>query len=268
MAQPIPSAVGGFDGLMNRMDFSIEDLQRHIDKIIRDCERWLPWLGPFARTVAEAIRALDEMTRKILSEIGKFFTQPGHPYALWVNGNRWVTEVGKKAGDRVGTMTGDYQQSDDKWKGPAADAFGKTLPPQKAALEKVQAMCNEIRDSLHNIALGIVGFWIGTALAVAKLVTELIPEGAATAVPPTAPAGIAAAVASVAGFLVLWGAIIAGFYEYLKNLFTEQSDLLAQLADNAAFPGPPVGAWPRSTTDNLADGSLSDGDTTDWQLRY
>jgi hypothetical protein len=95
-----------------------------------------------------------------------------------------------------------------------------------------------------------------------------MPAAAATAVPPTAPVGIVAAVGSVIGFIALWGAIVGTFYNYLKNLLTEQSDLMAQLADNAAFPGPPVGAWPRSTTDNLSDGRLSDGDSTDWQLRY
>jgi hypothetical protein len=268
MSVAIPASVLQFDELMSRMEFGIMDLQRWIARIIRYCNRWLPWLGPAAKWVLDAMHRLEDMIRRFCSEVGKFITRPGHPLALWQHGTQWITEVGKRAGDRVGTVTSDYMQSDDKWKGPAAEAFIKTLPPQKAALEKVLTISGEIGDSLHNVAIGIGAFWLATVLAVAKLITELIPEAAATAVPPTAPAGIGAAVASAAGFIVLWGAIIAGFWEYLSRLFREQSDLIVQLSDNQAFPGPPVGSWPQSTTANLSDGSVTDGDNrSDWELR-
>ncbi|MEU4220944.1 hypothetical protein [Actinoplanes sp. NPDC026623] len=60
----------------------------------------------------------------------------------------------------------------------------------------------------------------------------------ATAVPPTAPAGLAAAVASVAGFIALWGTVVLAFYHYVTSLFDQQVDLTNQLNNNQAFPGP------------------------------
>jgi hypothetical protein len=264
----MPVSVLQFDQVMSKMEFGVNDVKRWVDKILRDCRRWAPWLVPVAEWMGKAIRWLEEAIGNLLSEIGKFFTQPGHPIALWENGTRWVTEVGKRAGDQVSVVTIGFMNADDKWKGDAADAYFKGLPLQSAAADKVHTICQDIGGSLHSLAIAIGAFWVGTLVAVGKLITELIPEAAATAVPPTAPAGLAGAVASVAAFIALWGTIILAFYEYVTRLFEEQTNLTNQLSDNKAFPGPPVGTWPRSTTQDFSDATWSDGDKSDWQMRY
>jgi hypothetical protein len=218
--------------------------------------------------MSDAIDWLDKNVRKLLSEIGKFFTRPGHPIALWESGNRWAAEVGKRAGDQVGVITIGFMNADDKWKGDAADAYFKGLPLQSGAAAQVHAVCEKMQGSLHDLALAIGGFWLGSLIAVGKVIAELIPSAAATAVPPTAPAGLAGAVASVAGFIALWGTIVVLFYEYVTSLFQEQTNLTNQLNDNKAFPGPPAGTWPKSTSQDFSDGTWSDNDKSDWQMRY
>ena len=44
----------------------------------------------------------------------------------------------------------------------------------------------------------------------------------------------------------------------------KDKDLRQQLHNSSAYPD---GHWPRPTTD-ISDGSLSDGDATDWRLKY
>jgi hypothetical protein len=265
---PMPVSVLNISETLAKVDSSLQDFQQRIDKIVSNSERWADWLQPIADWMGKAIDWLKVNVPKLLSEIGKFFTEPGHPIALWENGDRWVSEVGKRAGDQVGVISAGFMNADDKWKGDAADAYLKGLPLQSGAAAQVYAICEKMQSSLHGLALGIGGFWLGTLIAVGKLVSELIPETAATAVPPTAPVGLSAAVASVAGFIALWGTITWGFYEYVTHMFNEQTNLTNQLANNQAFPGPPIGAWPKSTTEDFSDGTLSDGDKSDWQMRY
>ena len=114
-----------FDEMLSKIDSSLDDFKQWIDKIIKDCNRWAPWLKPVAAWMGDAIDWLQENVRKLLSEIGKFFTRPGHPIALWESGNRWAAEVGKRAGDQVGVITIGFMNADDKWKGDAADAYFK-----------------------------------------------------------------------------------------------------------------------------------------------
>jgi hypothetical protein len=264
---PMPASVINFDEMLSKLDFGIDDFKRWIDKIIRDCTRWAPWLVPVAKWMSEAVRWLVDNVGKLLSEIGRFFTQPGHPVALWENGNRWVAEVGKRAGDQVGVITVGFMNADDKWKGDAADAYLKGLPLQSGAAAQVHTVCEKMQGSLHDLALAIAGFWLGTLIAVGKVIAELIPEAAATAVPPTAPAGLAGAVASVAGFIALWGTVVLAFHQFVASLFEEQANLINQLHDNRAFPGPPAGTWPKSTTQDFSDAVWNDSDKSDWQMR-
>lgn len=267
-AIPMPPSVLGFDAMMSKLDSAIDDFKEWVDKIIRNCERWAPWLKPVAAWMGEAVDWLQDNVPKLLSEIGKFFTRPGHPIALWENGNRWVAEVGKRAGDQAGVVTLGFMNADDKWKGDAADAYFKGLPLQSGAAAQVHTVCEKMQGSLHDLALAIGGFWLGSLIAIGKVIAELIPEAAATAVPPTAPAGLAGAVASVATFIALWGTVVLAFYQYVTSLFDQQVELTNQLNNNQAFPGPPAGTWPKSTTQDFADGTWSDSDKSDWQMRY
>jgi hypothetical protein len=264
---PMPVSVMNFEATLSKLDSALDDFNGWVDRIVRNCERWAPWLKPVAAWMGDAIQWLKDNVPKLLSEIGKFFTRPGHPIALWENGNRWVAEVGKRAGDQVGVITVGFMNADDKWKGDAAEAYFKGLPLQSGAAAQVHSVCEKMQGSLHDMALGIGGFWLGTLLAVGKVIVELIPEAAATAT-PAAPAGLAGAVASVAGFIALWGSIVWLFYEYVTSLFGQQVELTNQLNNNLAFPGPPSGTWPKSTTQDFSDGTVSDNDKSDWQMRY
>jgi len=198
-------------------------------------------------------------------------TRWGSPWSLWQAGSDWHTEVARRAGERSGTMTADFMKSEDgdKWKGPAANAYLKTLPAQKSASERVHKLANDTGDSLQSIAKGIAAFWIAGAFAIVSLVLEFIPEAASTAT-PAAPAGIAAAIASVLKFLVTWGAVIAALATYLTTVFDQLASLEKTANDNNDLAGPPTGHWPVATkASTFSNGGINpETGKPKWQLNY
>ena len=265
---PIPIPVIGFGELMARVEELLDTLRRHAERIIANCERYGVWLGGLAVAIERLRAELQRLVDRVGTDVGRYLTAPGHPYALWVNGDRWITEVGAAAGDRAGAFTDDFMRSDDRWSGPAAETYLRALPPQRAALLKVHSIAGEVGVSLHEIALAICAFWAAVAVATLTAVTELALAVPSSASPVTAPAGVAAAAASLAKFLVFFGCLAGALKVFLESAGAAHTGLLRQLDDNTAFPGPPAGHWPRSTAENVSDGSVSDGDPSAWSLRY
>lgn len=264
-------SAGELNMLAGKIDTGIKDIFDWANKIWRNCNRWLPWLGPLAQKLADAMDRFTKLCNDIASEIGKFFTRWGSPISLWQTGSDWKSEVGRRASERSGTMTSEHMKSEDgdKWKGPAANAYLKMLPAQKSASEKVQKLANETGDALQNTAIGIGLFWAGLAFAIISLVLEFIPEAAATAT-PAAPAGIAAAIASVLKFLATWGATIAALLGYLKMIYDQVGALEKTLNDGADLGGPPTGHWPVATNaSSFKDGGINpETGKPKWQLNY
>jgi hypothetical protein len=82
-----------------------------------------------------------------------------------------------------------------------------------------------------------------------------------------APAGLTAAAAASSKFLAVMSGLVLSLSALLTSVMQAQARSSRQLADNAAFPGPPGGHWPVSVTSSLNDGSMSDGDGSDWRLQ-
>jgi hypothetical protein len=266
---PGPSSAAEVSALGQKIDIGIRDIIDWGNKIMREINRWLPWLGPFASKVAAALDKFDELLRKIASEIGKFATRWGAPWGLSDAGEAWRNEVAKRAGDQSGKMTFEFMQAEDGtiWTGDGATAYLRMLPSQKAALEKIFTIATGIGNSLRNIANAIWIFWVAAGFAIVGLVLEFIPEAAASAT-PAAPAGIAAAVASALKFLAIWGTAAGLLLKYLMDLRKEFDALDALAIDGTAFSGPPDESWPVATSaTDLNDGSVSDGDGSQWKLK-
>jgi hypothetical protein len=262
----MPAVITGYGDLLHRIDDGLERVRQEINRIIQNVRRLQPWFGLLGSAVGAAVHRLAALAEQVLKEIGNMLTEPGDPLALWRTGNRWSVDFAGGVSNTVGTFDLDFLHADDQWKGPAADAYAKTVPPQHRALEKLQSVAGDIGDTLHNVALAIVAFWAGVATALVMLLGELTAEVALASTGVGAPAGVGAATASITKFMASVGLLGQALLAYLTEVAGQQSRLAAQLADNASFAGPPAGHWPSSTVWNLSDGSMSDGDDSDWRL--
>jgi hypothetical protein len=122
----------------------------------------------------------------------------------------------------------------------------------------------QIDDALTKMSIAIGALWLAILSAVLAALIEYLGEGAAASTVAGAPPAAAGAGVSTAKLLaVISGALDLFFGFVVATTLPVLKQLRQNLNDNSAFPD---GGWPRSTTD-LSDGSLSDGDTTDWHVR-
>jgi hypothetical protein len=267
MGNTMPATVAGFGDLLGRVDDGLREVQRLVRRIFADCERLLPWLGPLAKVVRQLLERLAQLVKRVFDEVGRLLGTPGDPIALWQTGSRWNNEVALHVGNPVGTLTADFMHGDDGWQGPAATAYRNVLPPQKQALQQVQTIAHQLGDSLHDVALRIAAFWVGLAVAAASFAAEMLAAAALSTGVATIPAGLTAAAAASSKFLAIMSGLILALSNLLISIVQAQARFGRQLADNAAFPGPPTGHWPVAVTSALNDGSMSDGDGSDWRLQ-
>jgi hypothetical protein len=266
MAPTMPAGVGQFDELIHRAQDGLDRITRAINVLLANCRRLGPLLATIGRALNAALHRLVELVRRVAVEVGRLLSEPGNPRVLWETGQRWIDEVGGAVSGTAGTFTTDFLHGDDVWKGPAADAYAKTLPPQKAALEGVHAAAGELGDSLQEVAAAMVAFWVTLVAAMLVYVGEMVASCAATSTIAGAPAGVATAAAATTKFIGIFGGAVTAFAAFLGATLHAHMRLSGELADDTPFAGPPAGHWPVSTTTSLSDGSMSDGDDSDWRL--
>lgn len=80
-----------------------------------------------------------------------------------------------------------------------------------------------------------------------------------------APASRGRSGISTAKVIGLVGTLVVAFLTYVGLTVDALSGMRQKLAGHEPYPR---GSWPRSTTTNLEDGSLRDGDGTDWWMKY
>jgi len=265
---PIPAPVSGFDQLVAHVARVLDDIERVADRFLSTCGAWLMPLGPLAGALRADLAAFKTQIDKILDTVGKMISEPGRPVTLWQAGDAWMEQVSPQAGNLVGTLTSAYMEADDAWKGPAATAYLDTLPAQKDAAAALHEVTGKVGITLQETGLTIAAFWMGLLGAVAGLLAQLLGASAAAATGVGAPPAAVVAVAATTRFLAMLAAMTLAALAALHEISSNQSALVVALNDNAAFPGPPAGRWPVSTTGRMSDGSMSDGDGSDWQLAY
>jgi hypothetical protein len=266
MAPTMPAGIGQFDELIHRVEDGLDRIAHALDGIVANCRKLGPLLVTVGRALNAALHRLVALVRRVAGEIALLLTDPGNPRVLWETGQRWVNAVGTPVSGTAGTFTTDFLHGDDVWKGPAADAYAKTLPPQKAALEQLHTATGELGGSLQEVAVAMVAFWVTVAAAMVAYVGEMIASCVAASTVAGAPAGVASAAAATTKFIGIFGGAVTAFAAFLGSTLHAQMRLTTQLADDTPFAGPPAGHWPVSTTTNVSDGSMSDGDDSDWRL--
>jgi uncharacterized protein YukE len=254
-----------FEDLIDRVERKTQELLHTADELFAKLRHWASWLGPFGDAIGEVLSQIPQRIHDLVAWVFDLVTNPGVPWTLWNHGNDWSgTPIAGKISNLVSKATLDETRVDDAWQGPAADAYKNTLPRQKESLSKMVTFAQSIDDALTKTAVAIGALWLAILTAFISAVVEYLAESAAASTGVGAPAAAAGAAASTAKLLALVSAALDLFFVFIvANTLPTLKDLRQDLMDNSSFPD---GHWPRSTTD-FSDGSLSDGDTTDWHLR-
>lgn len=264
MRVALPLSEGEFNDALRRVDEGTQKIADLTSGIVDACSRAGQWLGPFWDDVVDLLTRFVDLVEKLLSEIGKFFTRPGIPWTLWNHGTEWVKQVGKPVSDLISQATTGQTDIDERWQGPAATAYLGTLPDQGKALAAIVAATADIDDALTKVAGGIIAFWLGVLAAIVPYIIELAGWGAAASTVVGAPPAAAGAGASTLKALGIITAVVTAAIAYLTAISSQYKDLLQRVENNDGFP---VGHWPRSTNDVIADGSMTGDKTTNWHVR-
>jgi hypothetical protein len=242
------------------LDF-LKDLDRETKKLFDGVNRWLPWLGPAAGKVRDALVWCGELIARIFKELWELVTSPGVPWTLFSHAGDW-SDIGARVGGHQGDITFDGVKADEKWEGEAARTYREMLPRQKEAVVAYQAGCNDMHNVLRNVAIGIIAFWVALAIAVIVYLVELAAAAAATTPPATPAAPVIAGIASTK-FIAILGGLVTALSALFGAAMTQTGTLNNRL-DDGVFE---KGQWPKTTTADFADGSVADGDPTDWRIK-
>ena len=211
----------------------------------------------------QSLTQLRELIARFYAELTKITLNPGWPPGLVAAANTWTSEVGGPISALVGKVGPDQMPVDLQWNGPAAEAYAATVPAQQKAMEGIQQAVSVLDGNLKKTAIGIVMMWIAALAALATFVLELAAEATAAGTIVGAPAAAAAAGASTGKVVVLISASIGAMLAYAALITDSIAAINQTIEANGPYPG---GNWPRSTTALFNDGSLSDGDKTDWRV--
>ena len=259
-----PMSDGEFRDHLRRAEQLIGEVNRHVDTLFTRGNRALMLLPPgVSDALADTLRDLRDLLGRFFDEYAKIMHNPGWPFALLTAAKTWTDQVGGPISGLPAQLGADQRRVDNHWKGRAADAYAATIPAQQKALEAVKATTDAIDSNLTKAAYGIVAFWVGVLLALVGFVAELMAEAAASATVVGAPPAAAGAGLSTAKVIGLVVACVAAFAAFVGTIIDAMTTLNQTLHHDTAFP---AGRWPASTTADFADGSLRDGDTTDWRL--
>lgn len=237
-----------FEDILRRVREALEAIPRKFQELIDNINSSLGWLPGFVLDkIKSALKAVGDFIGKVLTEIGKFITQPGVPWTLWNHGTSWTENVGAKATNWQDVFHVGSLKTDDEWKGGAADAYKNILPLQQKALGAVKSACDEVDDVLTKMAIAIGVAWLAIVAAVVSFVVELTAEGAAAATGVGAPPAAAAAGVSAAKVWGIVSAALAVLEAFVgSTLLPAIKDLNQRVINSEGFP---QGKWPQLTTD-------------------
>lgn len=272
MSDPFPFSSGEFSLLVSGTEQAVRRVDDLAKTLVSTVRRSLAvgdalsfgLAGGWAEDVGRELEGFQHLLDRLGREVAMFVLEPGVPWTLYEHASAWTDRVGTVASGLAGDANLDETKVDDWWQGVAANAYTNTVPRQSAALSAVKTTTDELASSLTWVAIGIFPFWVAIASAMTALLVELIAEVATAATGVGAPVAAAGAGLSAAKAIAIISGAVAAFDTYLGVILGQCTAMRENLASNAAFPN---GGWPHPSVD-LSDGSLSDGDGTDWHLRY
>ena len=216
-----------FRAKLTRLDTLMSDVDGQARLLLARCERAVGLLPPvLSDALAAAITRLRELIGRFCTETAKIMTSPGSPYALIAAGHDWSARVGGTLGALPVAAAvagrGAGRPGAAHWHGPAAEAYARVLPAQRAAITELAALAGSIDSNLSRAGAGLFALWAGVVLAVLTYLVELsaAADVAGTGVgAPAAAATAAAATAKAIGLVAALAGVFAGLSgEIARNL--------------------------------------------------
>jgi hypothetical protein len=246
--------------ILLRIERLLESIRRKANELVNTINATLAKVEFFiGNQVAKATDSFVRLLRSTLDGLDEIVSNMGSPSTLSAHADIWNMQIGAPVVGLVLNADLDQTRADNLWTGDAATAYKDSLPPQKAALSGVKTVTDGISNALSEMARAIWGFWLALVGGLAALIAGIIAALASSATIVGLPAGpfIAGGAA-----LVFIGAAFVG----AMNLKSAAADQNTKLGTKLADAGFNKGHWPATTSD-FSDGSMSDGDPSDWHLK-
>jgi len=251
---------GEFREKLAEVERLMNDVNSHVSTLFGRCNRAMYFMPPgVSGAMASSLNKLNELIAKFFAEMGKILLNPGWPFGLMSAGDDWTDKVGGPLSQLSDKLGPDQMKIDNFWQGRAAEAYAAVVPAQQKALDRIKTITDSIDSNLTKTAIGIFAMWAGVVLAVVSYVAELAGEAGVAATVVAAPPAAAGAGVSTAKVIALVVACVALFVTFVGTIV----DAVTSLNQTLQSGGP----WPQATTSEFNDGSLSDGDTTDWRYK-
>jgi hypothetical protein len=271
---PPPELLPSVDipSVVNDIRYGLTEAGNAVDSIIGNAETFLLGLPDFlVGNLPAAIGDLRRQSNELINSVTDQLATVGDPALLRATARHWDTMIGGLVSRTSGMANLDASGINEKWTGAAATAYRETLPAQSLAIDTVVLTSQEIVGVLNDLADGISAYWTQVSVALLGYGALLATAATAAATVAGAPAGVAFALIAVTGATTALGVALNGLITVQNTATTSTSQLVGRFANDTGFRN---GAWPRSTAldpsspsaTSLADGSLSDGDDTDWHL--
>ncbi|MER6993216.1 hypothetical protein ABT337_28860 [Saccharopolyspora hirsuta] len=250
------------DPLVGQVDEKLQEVNQKIKEFYDKVNEVLAWVPEaFAHLIEPIQRGLELVKQKnqeFWDRIQQAWNQPGNSTVLRIKAEMWASEVANPIGDIAGDVALHKLDANVEWTGRAAEAYKAIVPAQADGLTGLKDLALQIRNSLNNLANALDAFNLALIVAIVVYIVGLVGAIAAACT----VVGIGAAIGAIAtGAGVAIGLITAAFTalnSYLDVIETEQTSLAQKIRD--------VGnTWSRSDRD-LSDGSVSDGDGSDWRV--
>lgn len=262
MTAPPAPPIDEFSGVFSAVQDGIGTVTDAVNAIIDGINSVLHLLPP--GFPVDGIRSGVEDLRRIfnekITELNGLLAYGGDPDGLRAVGSAWANDIGATTSRLAGYSTLNGVRSDDYWTGMAADAYRNTLIPQNTALTTIG---DEIDSTLNDLAVAITTFWVSVLAALTTLEVGLIAAVASATSVIASPAAPGFAIASFVLFGAALVSALVAFNAIANDTANRSAELERRLSNDTAFTG---GSWPRSTTPISGDGSITDGDNTDWHL--
>ncbi|MGP4019342.1 hypothetical protein [Saccharopolyspora sp. 5N708] len=250
------------DPLVEQVNGKLQELDQKIQEFFDQINGVLSWVPEaFAHLIEPIQRGMEVVNQKVQEfwdRVQQWRQQPGDATVLRVKSEIWASAVANPIGDVAGDVALEKLDANVDWTGRAAEAYKAIVPAQADGLTGVKDLALQIRNSLNSLANALDAFNMAMIIAVGVFIVGAV--GAIAAACTVAGAGAAVgAIASAAGVSIgLVTTAIVAMNSYFDVIEVEQIALQQKIHDVGS-------AWSRSDRE-FSDGSVRDGDGTDWRV--
>ncbi|MGH3620916.1 MAG: hypothetical protein ACRDQ5_03885 [Sciscionella sp.] len=253
-----------FQAVQDKINGGLRDLSGKIDQVRPAAEAGLDhWYIP--GFVKDAVRWLVDkavsLAKTIWDKIVEVLKGVTAPLYFFKYSFDWQDVRGLATGV-AGQLKPEAMTASTKWKGSAADAYGKVIKPQGDAANKIGTIADKTSSALGICAAAGLAFYVAIGIILVKFIVAMVGIIAALGSVAFSWAGVVLAVEEAGvntGLIITAVTTLAAALGFQAQ---QMSVLHGEAVDNSTFPG---GTWPDPTTGSYNDGSVKDGNAS-WSL--